>query len=291
LEETGLSVLIKNNKQNDTMSEQKKLITFYIKDGLFGLDATQVLLIGHDTKAIKSLALEQQGLVGTIELETRTLPVIDVAHFMGLQSLTDENKGLLNQFKMVQQGYQDWVQELERKISRKEKITRSDLALYTNLLKWDTEVASRNSGLKQLAKALAKPKEALISTCERLITLTSQQEWKHAEASLEQQKQSLASIDNAFINAQGNLEANVKQALIYVTQDGRTPYLALLVEQMNDVLSYPNAGFMPCDSQQKDELKFDIQKLDGIYTSAGLPDCYYLTCNKLFAVEQQLASA
>ena len=194
------------------MSEQKKLITFYIEDRLFGLDATKVLLIGHDTKAIKYLALEQQGLLGTIELETRTLPVIDVAHFMELQSLTDENKGLLNQFKMVQRGYQDWVQELERKISRKEQITRNELTLNANLLKWDTEVASRQSDLKQLAKALAKPKEALISICKLLITLTSQHEWQHAEKSLEQQKRSLASIDNAFINAQDNLEANVKQA-------------------------------------------------------------------------------
>ena len=284
--------MTKNNKQNDNTSEQKKLVTFYIEDRLFGLDATKVLLIGHDIKAITPLALEQQGLFGTIKLETRMLPVIDVAHFIGLQSLTDEKKGLLNQFKMVQQGYQDWIQELERKITRKEQITRSDLILNANLLKLDTEGALRNNDLQQLEKALAMPKQALITTCELLISLTSQHEWQQAENSLEQQKrQSLTRINNAFISAQTELEASVKQALLYMTQDGTTPYLALLVDQVNDVLAYPNVGFKSCDTEQKDELKFDIQKLDGFYMSDGLPDCYYLTCDKLFAADQQLVSA
>ena len=84
--------MTKNNKQNDNTSEQKKLVTFYIEDRLFGLDATKVLLIGHDIKEITPLALEQQGLFGTIKLEARTLPVIDVAHFIRLQSLTDEKR-------------------------------------------------------------------------------------------------------------------------------------------------------------------------------------------------------
>lgn len=199
---------------------------------------------------------------------------------------------MLNQFKMVQQGYQDWAQELERKITRKEQITQNDLILNANLLKWDTEVALRNNELKQLEKALAKPKQVLISTCELLISLTSQREWQQAENSLEQQKrQTLTHINNAFICVQDAFEANIKQALIYMTQDGTTPYLALLVDQMNDVLAYPNGGFKSCDTEQKDELKFDRQKLDGFYMSDDLPDCYYLICDKLFPAEQQLASA
>jgi chemotaxis signal transduction protein len=274
------------------MSGQQQLITFYIEELLFGLDTTDVLLVGHDIKAIKPLAVEQGGLFGTIKLESKVLPVLDFAHYMGLRSATDEKKCLLNQIEMVQQGYQDWFQELERKINKGQHITNGELNLNTNLLNWDTKIILRDNDLKSLIKTLAKPKAAFLGCCEKLVTLTSQEQWEQAESLLEQQKmQGLLPINSVLTNAKTHMETNVRQVLIYLTKESKTPYLALLIDQINDVLSYPNTGFKSYASNPMDEPKLDKQKLNGIYMSEGLPDCHHFTLDTLLLAERQLESA
>jgi chemotaxis signal transduction protein len=271
---------------------QQQIMTFYVEELLFGLDIAHVLLLGQDITAVQPLPVKESGLVGMIKLQSIAIPVINFAHRVGMRSVSDEKTALLTQFETVKQGYQDWFQEIQWKLTARRLITREELSQNINLLNWDKQVQCRDIALQNLLNTLMEPKSAFIACFEQLIILTSQHQWQQAEILFNQHKESiLAQIELVFDRAREQLETSVRQVLLYLTKDGKTPSYALLIDQVNDVLSYSSSNFQSCETGAMGVIRQVNEAVDGLYVEEGKPECFYFTLNKLLNSHPQLATA
>jgi hypothetical protein len=83
----------------------------------------------------------------------------------------------------------------------------------------------------------------------------------------------------------------VRQVLLYLTTDGKRPSYALLIDQINDVLSYPMMGFQSCEAGPMSVIQTIKHAVDGIYINEGMPNCFFVNVNQLLGTQQQLAMA
>jgi len=271
---------------------QQQIMTFHVEELLFGLDIRHVLLLGQDIAAIQALPIKKSGLIGMIKLQSIAIPVINFAHHVGLRSVSDEKTALLTQIETVKQGYQDWFQEIQWKLTARRLITREELSQNANLLSWDKQVQCRDTALQSLVNTLEEPKSAFITYFEQLIMLMSQHQWQQAETLFNQQNESvLAQIELVLDRAREHLETSIRQVLLYLTKDGKTPSYALLIDQVNDVLSYSDSSFQSCETGAMGVIRQINDAVDGLYVEEGKPDCFYFTLNKLLESHQQLATA
>jgi len=274
------------------MAEQKQVMTFYVEDKLFGLDVADILLLGQDINAIETLPFDEAGVAGMIKLQKIAIPVIDFAARIGLRSGTDEKNALLTQFETVQQGYQDWCQELQWKLTAHQSLTNKELWQNANLLNWHHQIQIRDVTLQTLLSLIDEPKTAFKHCLEQLITLTAEQQWQQADILFNQQKAViLEQIEQRLDRARKHLKTMVRHVLLYLTTDGKTPSYALLVDQINDVLSYPMMGFQSCETGPMSVIQTIKHAVDGIYINDGMPNCFYVSVNELLDSQQQLATA
>jgi chemotaxis signal transduction protein len=271
---------------------QQSIMTFYVEELLFGLDVAHVLFIGQDITVIKPPPAKQSGLVGMIRLKSIAIPVIDFAYRVGMHTATDEKKALQTQFKTVEQGYQDWFWEIQRKLAARQMLTHNELNQNANLLNWGEQTQSKDFALNKILTTLGQPKAIFIACFNQLITLIAAQHWQQAEILLEQQKALiLAKIESILTKADVHLETRIRQVLLYLTKDGKTPSCALLVERINDVLSYPKTSF---HSDQTELIGLGVipatkQVVSGVYLNQDMPDCFYIHYHKLVEPSQQLS--
>lgn len=269
------------------MTNQQQIMTFYVGNMLFGIDVEQVLLLGQGIDAIDPLPVEEQGLVGMIKLESIAIPVIDFARRFGIRSSNDKKAALLTQVETVHQGYQDWLQEIQWQLTARHKIDHSVMKKNVKLLSWNNNIQLDDNKLQSLLNTLDDPKSTLKFCLEQLITLTYDQQWQQAELVFKQQRTVISKQFEQILNrAHQCLNVKARPVLLYLTENGRTPAYALLVDHINDVLSYPQSGFQSCETgpmQAIEEIKRDIS---GVYISEGMPNCFYVSLDNLQSLQK-----
>ena len=86
--------------------------------------------------------------------------------------------------------------------------------------------------------------------------------------------------------AKEQIESDMRQVLLFITDDGKTPRYALLIDEINDVISYDAAELQSTANGALSQLKKIREILLGIYSRDDQKDCLLFDINKL-ADEQQ----
>jgi chemotaxis signal transduction protein len=81
------------------------------------------------------------------------------------------------------------------------------------------------------------------------------------------------------------IAGSMRQVLLFVTTDGKTPQYALLIDDINDVINYSQADFQSSQSGGLGLFGKIAQVIDGIYTRNNDDDCLYFDINKLTDVD------
>jgi chemotaxis signal transduction protein len=88
------------------------------------------------------------------------------------------------------------------------------------------------------------------------------------------------------VRARDQIQGGMRQVLLFVTVDGKTPRYALIIDDINDVINY-----LPSELQSSRAGALGlIQKIEhvieGIYARDNLPDCLYFDINKMTDIDE-----
>ncbi len=285
--QTPSSRLNKSSK----LSEQKQLFTFFVQDMLFGLDVEHVLMLDQNIDKVQPLPLEEQGFCGVIKFQGTVVPVLDFAHRLNIRSGLDTKKALISEFKSQLQSHQQWLETLTESIRNSEAFHHDLEVAECSTSLWLRHFESRDETLNELVKALAEPHAQLHETGVTALRQAQGQEPNHMATLFRQQaSQPLQKIKNLISRACEQLQSDLRQVLLFVTEDGKTPRYALLIDEINDVISYDASNFQSSASGALAQFRKIGDVLAGVYTHDNQPDCLYFDVNKL-ADNAELQSA
>lgn len=276
--QTPSSRLNKSSKH----SEQKQLFTFFVQDMLFGLDVGHVLMLDQNVDKVQPLPLEEQGFCGVIKFQGVVVPVLDFAHRLNIRSGLDTKKALISELKTQLQSHQQWLETLNEALFNNEAFHLDLETADCSTSLWLRHFESRDETLNELVKALAEPHAQLHEAGVTALRQAQGQEPKHMATLFRQQAgQPLQKIKNLISRACEQLQSDMRQVLLFVTEDGKTPRYALLIDEINDVISYDASNFQSSASGALAQFRKIGDVLAGVYTDDTQPDCLYFDVNKL----------
>jgi chemotaxis signal transduction protein len=82
----------------------------------------------------------------------------------------------------------------------------------------------------------------------------------------------------------------MRQVLLFVTDDGKTPRYALLIDEINDVISYDASEFQSSSQGALAQIRRIREVLAGIFSRDDLQDCLFFDIDKLAQQDVPAAS-
>lgn len=264
------------------LAEQKQVFTFFVQDMMFGLDVDNVLMLDQSVDKIQPVPIEEQGFCGVIRFQGVVVPVLNFAHRVGVQSGHDVKKALMASLKQQEQSHLDWVEKLAESLC-KERSFHLDLdAADCAATLWFRQFESRDETLNELIKGFIEPHQQLHEAGMLAVRQAQGQKPDHIADTFQQQaSQHLQTLRTLNNRVKQQIESDMRQVLLFITDDGKTPRYALLIDEINDVISYDASEFQSSSSGALAQVRKIREFLAGIYSRDNEPDCLFFDINKL----------
>jgi chemotaxis signal transduction protein len=263
-------------------SEKRQVFTFFIEDMMFGLNVDYVLMLGQDVDSIQKVPVEERGLKGVIKYQGIVVPVLDFAHRVGVTSGIDSKLAVIDELRHYEQEHIDWMNALEAVITSGGEFKYSTELKNCKFSQWRKQFHTRDETLIDMLALFDVNQQALYETAERLLTLRDSGNTDEAIELLHRERgATIQRMKTLFSRVIEHLQAAMRQVLLFVTDDGKTPRFALLIDEINDVVTYDASEFQASNAGALAQLSQIGKVLDGIYTRDNSPDCLYFNIDKL----------
>ena len=279
-----------DNKNSGKAGQARQIFTFFVEDMMFGLDVENVLMLGQEVKDIQRIPIEERGFCGVTKFQGEVVPVLDFAHRIGIDSGIDGKTALLEILTENENDHVDWMNALEDAIKNGSPFTKALTAEDCAFGKWYDKFETRDETLTELLLAFSEPHQALHALAEELLAMRDNDKQEEALAKLSVERStSLRRLRALFARARDQIQGGMRQVLLFVTLDGKTPRYALLIDEINDVMNFMPADFQSSSGGALSLFKKIENVIDGIYTRENEADCLYFDINKMTDIDELMA--
>ena len=277
------------DKNSGKSGQNRQIFTFFVEDMMFGLDVENVLMLGQEVNEIQRLPLEDRGFCGVVKFQGAVVPVLDYAHRIGVPSGVDSKAALLEQFTKYEKVHTDWVNALEESIKMGSLFTEETNPNLCEFGKWYSNFSTRDETLKELMEAFKEPHHKIHGLAEQLLALRDEDNKDEALKILSYEKEhSLHRLATLFARATDHVQGAMRQVLLFVTLDGKTPRYALLIDEINDVMNYSASDFQSSRAGALGLFRKIEDVVEGIFTRKDTPDCLFFDINKMTDAEEEM---
>ena len=278
-----------NAKNNGKAEERRQIFTFFVEDMMFGVNIENVLMLGQDVNNIQRLPIEERGFCGVTKLEDRVVPVLDFAHRIGHLSGIDAKHALIDSLTNYEHEHIDWLRKLEESIKTGNAFTEQTSSKLCEFTKWLNSLDIRDETLAELFSAFKEPHVELHKLVNVLFMFEPDEFDKALEYLAVEKMKVLKRLRSLFSRTREQVQSGMRQVLLFVTTDGKTPRYALLIDDINDVLEYKPSNYQASDQGSLSLLGNIERVINGIYTRKDQPDCLYFDIDKLTDIDRLMA--
>lgn len=275
-----------SDKQGGKTDQRRQIFTFFVEDMMFGLNVENVLMLGQEVNDIQRVPVEERGFCGVTKFQGSIVPVLDFAHRIGVPSGMDSKSALLTILTERENDHIEWVNSLENTIKTGVAFTKATNPNECAFGKWYSHFDTRDETLKELLESFDEPHKKIHALAEALITLRDNGKQDEAlERLVHERATTLRRLRALFGRARDQIQSGMRQVLLFITLDGKTPRYALMIDEINDVMNYTPANFQSSRSGGMALISKIEDVIEGIYARPNTPDCLFFDINKLTDVD------
>lgn len=233
------------------------LINFRVGQKTISLKILDILLTERFEDNLTSLPNDNKSFIGVKDYMETPTPIFDLGIILNKQSTQETNQSLVELFSEWQQKQQQWFTALENSIKHNQPFNHNTDVQQSNFAKWYSHFKTENEDLKAIIERFKTPHNRLYARANKLIELVKQNNEKQAlvELSIERNSNYMQLI-RLFESAKEQILLDHKPIIIFTTKDGRTPHIGLLVDKVEDNISYKKENIKPLDKLT--DVGFDI---------------------------------
>lgn len=225
-----------------------RAFTFWISDTLYAIDIAKVLTISQETSHIQSLPAQAKGLVGMVEFQGNAIPVLDFANMLGFPSGIEKNSKLIDLLSEKEKDHIEWVTALEDCLTHNTSFTKPKDPHKCAFGKWYDNYTCRDDTFMELLSEFDTPHKKIHALADKLILMEKDEGIDKALKALKLERRlTLTRLLKRFEQARAHLRESSRQVLLYITENGKTPIVALRIDDINDVIDFKSEQFKPMD--------------------------------------------
>ena len=233
------------------------LINFRVGQKTISLKILDILLTERFEDNLTSLPNDNKSFIGVKDYMETPTPIFDLGIILNKQSTQETNQLLVELFSQWQQKQQEWFAALENSIKHNQPFNHNTDVQQSSFAKWYSNFKTENEDLKAIIERFKIPHSRLYAKASKLIELVKQNNANQAlvELSIERSSNFMQLI-RLFESAKEQILLDHKPIIIFTTKDGRTPHIGLLVDKVEDNISYKKENIKPLDKLT--DVGFDI---------------------------------
>jgi len=270
---------VTSDNQNDFTSERSypnglRCFTFWIFETLYAIDIANVLTISQEIENIQNMPATGKGLLGMTELQGHAIPVVDFAQMLNLQSATQIGNSLIQLFNEREKDHHEWLNALENSIVNGDPFLKAKDPRKCAFGQWRYSFNSRDETLMDIISDFDVPHKRIHKLADQLLDMRISGETEKALKILNIERDiTMKRLSKHFSHAREHIQDSSRAVLLYITEDGKTPTIALKIDDIHDVMDFKAEQFKPM-STIKSILGADESKLISAYIKLdNIADC------------------
>lgn len=274
------------NKDSGKTDQRRQIFTFFVEDMMFGLNVENVLMLGQEVSDIQRVPVEERGFCGVTKFQGSIVPVLDFAHRIGIPSGMDSKSTLLVTLTERENEHVEWMNALESSLTTGAAFTKATSPNDCEFGKWRQSFETRDETLKELLESFDEPHKKIHALADELIILRDNGKLEEAIERLAHERvTTLRRLRALFARARDQVQSGMRQVLLFITLDGKTPRYALMIDEINDVMNYTPENFQSSRSGGMALISKIEHVIEGIYARANTPDCLFFDINKMTDID------
>ena len=233
------------------------LINFRVGQKTISLKILDILLTERFEDNLTSLPNDNKSFIGVKDYMETPTPIFDLGIILNKQSTQETNQALVELFSEWQQKQQQWFAALENSIKHNQPFAHNTDVQQSNFAKWYSNFKTENEDLKAIIERFKIPHSRLYMRANKIIELVKQSNITQAMTELNIERNSnFMQLIRLFESAKEQILLDHKPIIIFTTKDGRNPHIGLLVDKVEDNISYKKEDIKPLDKLT--DVGFDI---------------------------------
>ncbi len=241
-------LLPSDNSILEQYTQGLRAFTFWVKNTLYAVDISRVLTISQEMSNIQTLPADVRGLVGMVEFQGNAVPVLDFANMLGFSSGVEQNNELSQVLSDREKEHVDWLQALENSLLNDTTFNEVTDPHKCAFGVWYDQFKSHDETLMEVLSEFDTPHKKIHALADKLLDMKKGNQLDKALKILRNERNTtLKRLVKRFEQARTHLKESTRQVLLYVTEDGTTPIIALRIDDINDVIDFKFEQFKPMD--------------------------------------------
>lgn len=258
-----------------SMSDGMQVFMFRLEDVPYGVRIEHLLAISQDMRSLRQVPSQAPGFVGLIEYLGTVVPVLDLARMLGRKSRREMNEELISMLNAREKDHLEWLAALERSITNDLPFTGERDPHRCTFGRW-YDGYQPEPDLAELFKDFDAPHQRIHALADELLE-KARKEGKEAALKLlaVERQTTLAGLQRTFDFVRETLRSNLHEVLMYVTLDGRTPRMALRVDDIRNILAFEQSDRISLDAIELPTRAIP-RELISDYLRGKVGDCFLL---------------
>lgn len=234
--------------KNDLLSMQGELqvFTFAIEGVPYALEVAHVLTISQDTSRLRQIPSTLPGFIGLIDYQGTVVPALDFAHLLGRQNQEERKDELIAMLEAREKDHLDWLDALEHSLATGQPFTKEKNPHKCAFGRWYDSYEPEDEALHTIWPDFDAPHKRIHALADELLEVERMQGRGDAMARLRLERETtLKALHRTFEFARESLRSSQHTVFLYLTSDGRTPRLALRLDDISDIRGYELEDAVP----------------------------------------------
>ena len=240
--------LAKSTSKNSN-KDGLRAFTFWILETLYAVDIAKVLTISQDLNNIQTMPARGKGLLGMIEFHGYAIPVINFAQMLNMKSAAQTGSELIELLTQREQDHHEWLNALENSIVNGEPFLKAKDPHQCAFGIWRKSFQSRDETLMDIITDFDEPHEQIHQLADKLLDMRISGKIDEALKILNMERDiTMKRMSKHFNHAREHVRESSRIVLLYITEDGVSPTLALQIDDIHDVIDFKAEQFKSMSS-------------------------------------------
>lgn len=211
------------------------LVNFRVGEKYIALNILDILVTERYQEDLTTIPTEDQSFLGVKDYVGTPTPVFDMGLIMNNKVTKDVNSSLIETFSKAEKAHQDWLDSLEQSVRNNTVFNGERNAQKCEFGLWYDKFSIEDEELAGLIKKFDAPHKRIHQLADKVLALQEAGQTEEALNMLSLERQgTLVQLKRLFEDAQTQVIESYKPIIVYTTTDGRTPYIGLLVDSVED---------------------------------------------------------
>ncbi len=222
-----------------------RMLTFMLGDTRFAIDISSILSITDDFDKLERSSNHQDAFLGYLYYRNKPVNTFEISSLLGRQSNRQLLTNTIGALQEAENDHVKWVQALESALHGDGTFELPRSASQCSFDTWlGEQTGSADDTTRALLQRFKGPHAEFHALADKLLKIKNTDGDEAALKELRSQKRGLINeAARLFKYAQEQLKSSVHPVVLYITRDGVTPWFALILDSMDDIVSYEEEQF------------------------------------------------